>query len=151
MDMLERHYMKLPAIQLLTGCSPKYIISPVRYIVMFWSGSIPIPSWHTTRVPLRSAVMFTVAVDVMHVPVLTSVTLNWNGGSDITRPRSPGRRDRTMSRDGTLHRCATEGTVQVNVTLSPGHGLSTLDCNWAPETKREWQLLDINLTGLNKW
>ena len=42
-----------------------------------------------------------------------------------------------MSRDGTLHWCAREEIVHVNVTLSPGHGLSTLDCNLAPEAEGE--------------
>ena len=50
--------------------------SPMMFMMMLWSGSVPTPSRHTTRVPLRSVVAATVAVDVMDVPVLTSVTLN---------------------------------------------------------------------------
>ena len=107
-------------------------------MVLLWAGSDPRPSWHMTKIPLRSAVAVTVAVDVMDVPVLTSVTLNSNGGSGITWPRSPGRRDREILRDGMVHRCPREGTVQMNSILSSGHGLSTLDCNWAFETEKEW-------------
>ena len=106
-------------------------------IVLFCSGSIPIPSRHTTRVPLRSVVTVTVAVDVMDVPVLTSVTVNWNWASGNTLPWSRGRRDREMFKNGMSHWCPLEGIVHVNVTLSLGHGLSTLDCNWAPETENE--------------
>ena len=51
-------------------CSPKMLIE------LLWSGSIPIPSRHTTRIPLRCVVTVTVAVDVMDVPVITSVTVN---------------------------------------------------------------------------
>ena len=134
----DRHNTKIPIIQLSTACLSKYkyiIPIPLRVMVLFLSGSIPIPSWHKTRVPLKSEVAVSVAVDVMNVPVLTSVTANWNGGSEITWPRSLGRRDREMAMDGTLHRCAREGSVQVNVTPSPGHGLSTLDSSWAPETE----------------
>ena len=114
------------------------IYSPLRFMVLVWAGSDPIPSWHMTKVPLRSAVAVTVAVDVMDVPVLTSVTLNSNGGSGITWPWLAGRRLSVILRDGTVHRCAREATVQVNSILSPGHGLSTLDCNWAFETEKEW-------------
>ena len=31
--------------------------------------------------------------------------------------------------------------MQVNVTVSIGHGLSTSDCNWAPETEGEYYQL----------
>ena len=110
---------------------------PMMFMMLLWSGSIPKPSWHTIRVPLRSAVAVTVAVDVMDVPGITSVTLNWNGGSEITPPWSPGIRDRGMSRPEASHRCESEKIVHVNVTLSPGHGLCTLDCNWASETENE--------------
>ena len=110
----------------------------MMFMVLLWSGSIPIPSWHTTMVPLRSAVAVTVAVDVILDPVITSVTVNWNGGwSVITLPRSRGRRDWIIPRDGMCHWCAGEEIVHVKVTLSPGHGLSRLDCNWAPETESE--------------
>ena len=111
--------------------------SPMMLTMLLWSGSIPIPSRHTTRVPLRCMVTVTVAVDLMDVPVITSVTANWNGESEITLPWSRGRRDREMFKNGMSHWCPTEETVHVNVTLSPGQGLSTLDCNWAPETENE--------------
>ena len=108
--------------------------SPMMFMMLLWSGSVPTPSRHTTRVPLRSAVAVTVAVDVMDVPITTSVTVNWNGGwSMITLPWSRGRRDREIFKNRMSHWCPIEGIVQVKVTLSPGHGLSTLDCNWAPE------------------
>ena len=89
--------MKVTIIQLLTACLSKYkyiIPIPLRVMMLFWSGSIPTPSRHTTIVPLRSEVAVTVAVDVMNVPVLTSVTLNWNGGvrdhpTQVTRKKSP--------------------------------------------------------------
>ena len=81
-----------------------------------------------TRVPLRSSVALTVAVDVMD-PVLTSVTLNQNGGSGNTLFLLRRTRSREMLRDGISHPCPREGTVHVKVTVSPGHGLSTLDCN----------------------
>ena len=109
---------------------------PIMLMVLLCSGSIPIPSRHTTRVPLRCVVTVIVAVDLMDVPVITSVTVNWNGGSEITLPWSRGRRDREML-NGMSHWCPLERIVQVNVTLSPGHGLSTLDCNIAPETENE--------------
>ena len=106
-------------------------------MVLLWSGSIPIPSWHKTMVPLRSAVAVTVAVDVIILdPVITSVTVNWNGGwSETTLPWSRGRRDWKIPSDAMFHWWPREGIVQVNVTLSPGHNLSTLDCNWTPETE----------------
>ena len=106
-------------------------------MVLFWSGSILMPSWHATMVPLRSEVAMTVAVDIILDSVITSVTLNWKGVLEISRPWSRGRIDWIIPRDGTLHWCATEGIVHVKVTLSPGHGFSTLDCNWAPETEKE--------------
>ena len=110
---------------------------PKIFMVLFWSGSIPTPSWQMTTVPLRSGVAFTVAVDVILDPVI-SVTLNWKGGwLEITLPWSRGRSDWMISREGTSHRCAREDILHVNVTLSPGHGLSTLDCNWATETENE--------------
>ena len=109
---------------------------PMIFMLLLWSGSIPIPSWHKTVVPLRSGMALTVAVDVID-PVITSMRLNWNGGSEITLPWSRGRRDWIISWDGTSHRCASEDIVHVNITLSPGHGLSTLDCNSASETKRD--------------
>ena len=51
-------------------CLPKMLIA------WFCSGSIPIPSRHTIRVPLRCVVTVTVAVDLMDVRVTTSVTVN---------------------------------------------------------------------------
>ena len=113
--------------------------SPLRIMVASWFGSIRLPSRHKTRVPLRFAVALNVAVDVMDVPGTTSVTLNSKGGSGITFPRPTGASVRTMLRDETTHWCEVEESVQVNVTLSPGHGLSTLDCNWAPETEKGWE------------
>ena len=112
------------------------MLIPIMLIVLLWSGSIPIPSRHTTRVPLSSVVTVTVAVDVMDVPVTTSVTVNWNWASENALPWSRGRRDREMFNDGMSHWCPLEGIVHVNITLFPGHGLSTLDCSWAPETER---------------
>ena len=123
-----------------TECSPKMLI------VLLWYGSIPIPSRHTTRVPLRCVVTVTVAVDVMDVPVTASVTVNWNGGSEITLPWSRGRRDREMFINEMFHWCPLEGIVHVNVTLSLGHGLSALDCNWAHETEKEQCCSYLSLT-----
>ena len=108
--------------------------SPLRFMVVFWFGSTRLPSSHKTRVPLRFAATLTVAVDVMDVPVITSVTLNSKGWSDCSWLL--GTRVWEMLRDGTLHWCTREGTVHVNTICSPGHGLSTLDCNWAPETAK---------------
>ena len=115
-------------------------------IVVLCSGSIPIPSRHIVRVLLSSVVTVTVAVDLMDVFVITSVTVNWNGGSENTLPWSRGRSDREMFNDGMTHWCPLEGIVHVNVTLSPGHDLSTLDCNWAPETENaKMKLLQLLL------
>ena len=111
-----------------------YTYLPRMFMVSFFSASIRLPSWHTTSVPLRSAVALTVVVDVMDVPVTTSVTVNWNGGSESTSALSAGVRDREMPSDGTTHRCRVDWIAHVNTTFSPGHGLSTLDCNSAPET-----------------
>ena len=111
--------------------------SPLRFMVLFWSGNTRLPSLHTIKVLLRSSVTFTVTVDVMDVPVLTSVTVNWNGGSENTWPWLLGRSARVMPKEEILHWCAREGTVHVNVTLSPGQGLSTLDCNWVSETNKQ--------------
>ena len=127
-------------------CSNAWQCSPVMFIVLFWLGWISNPSWHTTRVPLRCSVTLTVAVDVMDVPVTTSVTLNWNGGSENTSSSLRWRRAREILRDGISHWCPREGTVHVKVTVSPGHSLSTLDCNWAPETKGETTLLHLHRT-----
>lgn len=113
-------------------------------MMVFCSGSVPLLSRHRIRVPLRSSVTLTVAVDVI-IDVPVSVTVNWNGGSEITWPRLPGR-SWVMPRDGTCHWCPAEGTVHVNVTLSPGHGLSILDRNWAPETESKEMLLFRNYT-----
>ena len=126
-------FLKLTYTAVHATCSPMIIM------VLLWSGSIPIPSRHTTTVPLRSTVAVTVAVDVMDLVInCTSVTLKWNGGwLVITLPRLLGRRDRVMFNDGMFHWCAREEIVHVNITLSPGHGLSTLDCNWAPEAEGE--------------
>ena len=112
-------------------------------MVLFWLGWTFNPSWHTTRVPLRSSVALTVAVDVMD-PLLTSVTVNWNGGSENTLSLLRRRRTREMLRDGISHSCPREETVHLNSTISPGHGLSTLDCNWAPETEGETTLLHLH-------
>ena len=46
-----------------------------------------------------------------------------------------GNRSWEMLRDGISHQCSREETVDLNSTVSPGHGFSTLDCNWAPETE----------------
>jgi len=113
--------------------------SPLRLMVLVWSGSTRLPSWHIIKVSLRPSVILTIAIDVMDVPGTTSVTLNSNGGSEIT----PlcwllGVSARLMPRDGTLHWCAVEEIVHVKVTVSPRHGLSALDCNWANETEKEW-------------
>ena len=100
------------------------------FMVLFCSGKMPETSRHKTRVPLRSVVTVTTAVDsvmVVLVPIL-SVTANSNGGSG-NEPMLLERRAREMLRDGTIQSCAIEDTVHVNVTLSPGHGLSALDCN----------------------
>ena len=59
--------------QILIACSP------LRFMVVFWFGSTRLPSLHNTRVPLRSSVTFTVAVDVVDVPGTTSVTANSKG------------------------------------------------------------------------
>ena len=113
--------------------------SPTMFMVLLWSASIPIPSRHKTMVPLRSLVVVTVAVDVID-PVITAVTVNWNGGwSVITLPWLLGRSSRVIFNDGMFHWCPTEEIVHVNITLSPGHGLFTLDCNWAAETEDEQQ------------
>lgn len=109
--------------------------SPIMFMVLFWLRRILNPSRHMTRVPLRSSVALTVAVDVMD-PVLTSVTVNWNGGSKNTLFLLRRRRAREMLRDGISHPCPREGTVHVKVTVSPGHGLSTLVCNWALEAEK---------------
>ena len=141
------HCMHMPTNQVCS--SSLYILvvttcSPLRFMVLRWSGSVPTPSWHTTRVPLRSAVALTVAVDVMDVPGITSVTLNVNGGwSVITLPWSRRRRDREMPRDWMFHWCPRDGIVQMKVTVFPGHGLSTLDCNWAPETENKQSLDEV--------
>ena len=106
------------------------ICSPLSINVLLWSGLFPTKSLQLTSVLFRSSVAVTVAIDVMLLSV-TAVTLNWNGGSEENRVL----RESSMLRDETTHWCAREGTVQVNITVSPGHGLSTLDCNWAPETE----------------
>ena len=102
-------------------------------MVVFWFGSTILPSSHKIRVLLRFAVTLTVAVDVMDVPGTIPVTANSKGWSDCGWLL--GTRVWEMLRDGTSHRCSREDTVHVNVTLSPGHGLSTLDCSWAPKTE----------------
>ena len=104
--------------------------SPLMFMVLFCSGKMPATSRHKTRVPLRSVVTVTVAVDSVMValPPTLSVTANSNGGSG-NEPMLLERRAREMLRDGTIQSCAIEEIVQVNVTLSPGHGLSALDCN----------------------
>ena len=117
------------------SCRHNLTCSPLRFIVVFWSGSLPIPSWHMTRVPLSATVTVTVAVDVINL-VITCTMVIWKGGSEITRPSLLGRSARVIPRDGTLHWCAREGTVHVKVTVSPGHGLSTLVCNWALEAEK---------------
>ena len=106
-------------------------------MVLFLSARLRLPSRHTTRVPLRFLAAVNVAVDVMYLPITTSVTVNTNGVSEITVSWSPGVRDRMMPSDGTSHRCAVDSSAHVNLTFSPGHGLSTLDCNIAPETENE--------------
>jgi len=51
--------------------------SPITFMVAFCgSGSIRLPSRQKTFVPLRFAAAVTVAVDVMEVPDITSVTAN---------------------------------------------------------------------------
>ena len=114
-------------------------------IMLLWSGSIPIPSRHTIRVPLSSVVTVTVAVDIMDVPI-TSVTANWNGGSEFILSRSRGRRDREMFKSGMSHWCPLAEIVQVSVTLSLGHGLFILVCNWANETEKEQWVSYVSLT-----
>ena len=114
--------------------------SPLSFMVLCCSVSIPMPSRHTTTVPLRSTVAVTVAVDVMD-PVITSVTVNWNGWLVITRPWSRRTSSQVMVNDGMFHWCPLEGIVHVNVTLSPGHCLSTLDWSWASVPKSEGKQL----------
>ena len=114
--------------------------SPMMIMVLFWSGSITFPSWHDTKVLLRFSAAVTVAVDIMDVPGIATVTINWNGGSVITPPWLTGAKVRSMPRDETLHWCEVEEIVQVNVTRSPGHSVSTLDCSWAAETEAKMQM-----------
>ena len=116
--------------------------SPLRFMVLFLPASLRLPSLHTTSVPLRFVAAVTVAVDVMDVPVTTSVTVNTNGVSETTISWSAGVRDRAMPSDEISHRCAVDSSAHVNTTFSPGHGLSTLDCNSAPETERHTHLLE---------
>ena len=108
-------------------------------MVLLWAGSDPpTPSSHETRVSLSLIVAVTVAVDVMDTPITTSVTLNSNGGSGNTWPWLAGARVSVIPRDVTLHTCTVEKIVHVNTSCSPGHGLSTLDCNWVLKAAKEW-------------
>ena len=111
--------------------------SPLRFMVLFCSGTTPAASRHKTRVSLRSALTVTTAVDSVTVVPILCVTANSNGGSG-NPPMLLERRAREMLRDGTIQSCAIEEIVQVNVTVSPGHGRSALDCSWAPEPESEW-------------
>ena len=90
-------------------------------MVLLWSGSIPIPSWHTTTVPLRSTVAVTVADDVMD-PVITSVTLNWKVRDHPT----------LVTRKNRLN-----NTKRWNTPLMWKRGNCTCECHTLPRT---WSL-----------
>lgn len=121
------------------SCKPCSFCLPISFTVEFW---VPtggwLPSRHDTRVPLRSSVAATVAVDLMNISDID--TANWNRSSEgIWSYRV---RVREILRDGTLHSCVGEGIVHVNVTFWPGQALSTLDCNCVLETE---PVFDLNV------